>query len=250
MSLCYCFRRRWHVLKNINGYNEETRKPYSKSSWKTFRKQEENRRHEDFRDNYRQEFDEAKVYSENWCIHWIPKRQVYQAYGIVFESREERDAFEIKMQVMEKILENELYEIRQQHVRLQEERTKLARLKQMKAQRKADSSSSTDFTAERLNDVSMFCSIDGNPLLEEVSLVNDIQDVLDLMCELSRELKDIEKVLNIEVRERTLHPEPRLIQIKAPEDKLSEQMKMMEDLDIVVQTIKWKGFPMILYHHH
>ena len=240
MSLCYCFRRRWHAFKNIvYGYEDKTynyRQQHAQDRWKIYAKEEQNRHvHFSEKENFSEVFDEYKKYSENWCNYCIPNRQVYEAYGIEFESREERDAFESKMECMEKILENELYEIRQQHIRLKEERAKIPRSKQRnggkRTQKEAnvsrnDCSPTHDFSkARKTLDDSNFLRTDGNPLVEEVSLVNEIQDVLEQMCSLSRELKDIEKILSIEVRERILHPEPRLIQIKAPEDELSEQMK-------------------------
>ena len=180
-------------------------------------------------------FGENKTCSERWFNYCIPKRQVYESYGIEFETREERDAFENKMERMEKILENELRDIRQQHVRLWEERGKTPRGKHSKGGKskhkkahvsRSDSGLRRDFPKEReaLDDTD-FLRTDDNPLGEEVSLVNEVQDVLDQMCNLSRELQDIEKILSIEVRERILHPEPRLIHIKAPEDELSEQMR-------------------------
>ena len=237
MSLCYCFRRRWHAFKNIvYGCEDEPynyRKQYAEDH---FAKEEHNRRvHFSEKEHSSVVFHEYKMYSENVCNYCIPKRQVYEAYGIEFESREERDAFESKMECMEKILENELYEIRQQHIRLREERAKISYLKQRKGGKRTKNNSKTSMDEPRpthcfsktcqTQDDSNFIRTENNPLAEEVSLVNEVQDVLDQMCNMSRELKDIEKILSIEVRERMLHPEPRLIQIKAPDDELSRQMK-------------------------
>ena len=237
MSLCYCFRRRWHAFKNIvYGYEDETynyRKRYAEGP---FAKEQQNRRvHFSEKEHSRVIFHEYKMYSENLCNYCIPKRQVHEAYGIEFESREERDAFESKMECMEKILENELYEIRQQHIRLKEERSTIPHLKQRKGGKRSKNNSNASMDEPKLThyfsktwqtqDDSNFIRTENNPLAEEVSLVNEVQDVLDQMCNMSRELKDIEKILSIEVRERMLHPEPRLIQIKAPEDELSQQMK-------------------------
>jgi hypothetical protein len=239
MSLCHCFKRRWHAFKNIvYGYEDETynyRERYEEDPCESLPKEQNRRVHFSEKKHSGEVFEEYKMCSENLCNYCIPKRQVYEAYGIEFTSREERDAFESKMECMEKILENELVEIRQQHIRLREERSKNPRLKQRKGGKrtKNDSNASTverspthyfSRTWQTLDD-SNFLRTDDNPLVEEVSIVNEVQDVLDQMCNLSRELKDIEKILSIEVRERILHPEPRLIQIKAPEDELSKQMK-------------------------
>ncbi len=263
MSLCYCFTRRWHAFKNIvYGYEDETynyRKQHAEDPWKHYVK-EKQKRHVHFseKEQSSEVFDEYKIYSENWCNYCIPKRQVYEAYGIEFESREERDAFESKMECMEKILENELYEIRQQHIRLREQRGKIPRSNRRKGGKRTekeanvsrdDHGSPHDFSKkwETLDD-SNFHRTNDNPLVEEVSLVNEVQDVLDQMCNLSRELKDIEKILSIEVRERILHPEPRLIQIKAPEDEFSEQMKNDGGLrycssDSSIQRISYDTLP-------
>ncbi|XP_028401773.1 uncharacterized protein LOC114524788 [Dendronephthya gigantea] len=239
MSLCYCLRQRWHTFKNIvYGYDEtyNNRKQHAKDPWDMFANEEKNR-HIYFSEKENDVFGENKTCSENWCNYCIPKRQVYESYGIEFETREERDAFENKMECMEMILENELRDIRQQHMRLKEERTKTPRGKDNKGGKsklmnkkarvsRTDSGTRYDFPKKReaLDDTD-FLRTDDNPLIEEVSLVNEVQDVLDQMCNLSRELQDIEKILSIEVRERILHPEPRLIQIKAPDDELSEQMR-------------------------
>ena len=240
MSLCRCVRRRWHAFKNIvYGYEEETynyRIHHETDPWQVFASEQQNRHvHFTEKGNDRHVSDEYKECSDNWSNYCIPKRQVYEAYGIVFETREERDAFESKMECMETILEKELHDIRQQHVRLREERTAIPRSKAkntgkpgQKAAKlsKSDSGRRHDFTGTRETpNYSAFLRTDDNPLAEEVSLVNEVQDVLDQMYNLSKELNEIEKILCIEVRERTLYPEPRLIQIKAPEDALSQQMK-------------------------
>ena len=263
MSLCYCFRRRWHAFKNIvYGYEDESynyQQQHAKDPWKIFDKDD---RHVHFfeRKDSGEVYNEYKICSENWRGNYcIPKREVYEAYGIEFDSREERDAFESKMACMENILENELNEIRKQHIRLREEQVKIPRLKQRKSGKRIHKQANVtrvynhthrgDFSkAQETPDESTFLRTNDNPLLEEVSLVNEIQDVLDQMCDLSRELKDIEKILSIEVRERLLHPEPRLIQIKAPEDELSEQMKSdggfrYSSSDSSVQRISYDSLP-------
>ena len=81
-----------------------------------------------------------------------------------------------------------------------------------------------------------------------MSLLNELQDVYELMFNLNKELKNIEKVLKIEVRERTLHPEPRLIHVKVPEDELSQQMKSDGGLrycssDSSIQQITYDTLP-------
>lgn len=261
MSLCYCFRRRWHAFKNIfYGYEDEPynyRQQHAKDPWKCF-VEEDTHVHFSERKGSGEVFDEYKMCTENWCNYCIPKREIHEAYGIKFDSREERDAFESKMACMENILENELNEIRRQHIRLREEQIKIPRLKQRKSGKRIHKQANVsrdnythrgDFTkTQETLDESTFLRTDDNPLLEEVSLVNEIQDVLDQMCNLSRELKDIEKILSIEVRERLLHPEPRLIQIKAPEDELSEQMKSdggfrYSSSDSSVQRISYDTLP-------
>ena len=234
MSLCYCFKRRWHVFKNIfYGYEEESfnyPQQHANIPWENSTEEQQGR-HVHFS---KEVTDEYKIYSENWCNYCVPKRQVYNAYGISFESKDEREAFESKMACMEKILEDELYEIRQQHIRLREEQSKLTHPKQrnstklthVEAKISKDFARRDDFSKKRETmDDSEFIKTDENPLVEEVGVMNEVQDLLEQMCNFSKELKDIEKILNIEVRERLLHPEPRLIHIKAPEDELSEQMK-------------------------
>lgn len=262
MSLCYCIKQKWQTLKNFfYGYEEENYKGTQQKNCRRYSYISDDRqgsRHVHFGktlEEYRVEHTENL---QNYCI---PKRQVFNAHGIDFDNRDERDAFQGKMDRMQKLLTSELREIRQQHILLAKERIPLplinSRIRNGKQKTESvfigkDNKRNTNLIKKKdarpATDTTNFVKTNDNPLLEEVSLVNDIQDVLDHMYCLSKKIKEIQKTLNIEIRERTLHPEPRLVQIKAPEDKFSQQMKQnggfrYHSTDRSEQTIAYDTLP-------
>lgn len=263
MSLCHCFKRRWDAFKNIvYGYDEAACRK-NKERRKKRNEKDQAAKHVHFsRESHatsdtRRVFQEYKQSSEtersNYCI---PKSHTkYEAYGIEFDTRQDRDAFECKMESMERILEKELYDIKQQHIRLKKRRFKTSFLGKKNKDGtnppqmpNAETCRNTWLSSTSESDSSTFLPTDNDHLIEEISLVNELQDVYEHMCHLSKELKNIEKVLKIEVRERTLHPEPRLIHIKVPEDEFSQQMKSDGGLrycssDSSVQQISYETLP-------
>lgn len=259
MSLCHRVKRAWHAFKNtVYGYDEA---PTNQVPGKK-RENGEERQERASKYDYcstgnangvtrREFFQEHRPTSETRSNYCIPKGNTkYEAYGIEFRTRQERDAFECKMESMENILEKELYDIKQQHNRLRKERYRLSFLSEnLPKQANAGNVQNTwEPGSFIVSDSSTFVQENVDPLVEEMSLLNELQDVYELIFNLSKELKNIEKVLKIEVRERTLHPEPRLIHVKVPEDELSQQMKSDGGLrycssDSSIQQITYDTLP-------
>ena len=260
MSLCYRFKRGWDAFKNIvYGYDDHV---YRENKEREKRKRHEQKRASKYvyisTDSHNagtgRVFQEFKSPSESRSNYCIPKSNTkYKAYGIEFETLQERDAFECKMQSMERILDKELYDIKQQHKRLRQKHYKLSLL-----QKETNQPKKTDISVGQhtwiLDSISDYGGstfsppMSDDPLIEEISLLNEFQDIYEQMCKLSTKLKNTEKVLTIEVRERMLYPEPRLIHIKAPEDELSQQMKSEGGLrycssDRSIQQISYETLP-------
>ena len=257
MSLCHRVRRAWNAFKNtVYGYDEVPTNPVSGKKRAHGQEGKERACKYDYGSNgnasgvTRQFFQEnTSERTSNYCI---PKagNTKYEAYGIEFRTRQERDAFECKMECMEKILEKELYDIKEQHNRLRNKRYKLSLLSENVPKQVNVGSVQNTWEPGSFIVSDSLTSLQANadPLVEEMSLLNELQDVYELMFNLNKELKNIEKVLKIEVRERTLHPEPRLIHVKVPEDELSQQMKSDGGLrycssDSSIQQITYDTLP-------
>ena len=129
------------------------------------------------------------------------------------------DEFDSQIDELWQTHKQELQEIRKQHALLKTKRILLNRRvseleRMLQADQKNRSPALTSTT--ECDDLSS----------EDLEMISEMEEVLQLLEKNQEEMADLERCLEIEIRERTLYPEPAILRSRTLEDEFSKKMRI------------------------
>lgn len=232
MSLCYRVKQLWRGfffgdLRRSTGenWNETSTKENSFPS-------EKPRGLTASKSQYTSESSDEAATTENGLV----------SYGIEFSSHEEMHGFDSKMVEMRRIFEEEVDQIRLQHQRLRAGRIILRRrFTEMENILKTEISNLSASKLKTLKENAHLSS-------QDRQLIEELEEILEQLEKENDELSFLMKYLEIEIKERTLYPEPIMPKSKCLEDDFSKQMRLAgglsyESSDKSIQFMTYQCLP-------
>lgn len=144
----------------------------------------------------------------------------YEAHGITFTRREDRDSFLSKMKEMREAFEKEILEISHQHQRLRAGGYLLhSRVLEMERIIKTDQRKKSVDSIRTLNCDSSLTNT------KDFRVVQEMDTLYNMLDNTHEEIISLKKYLGIEYKERTLYPEPAMLRSAVVEDEYSRKMK-------------------------
>lgn len=144
----------------------------------------------------------------------------FEAHGIKFSCKEDRDGFILKMTAMKQAFDKELLEISRQHQRFRAGGYLLnSRVLEMERIIRTDQrKGSIDLVKTNNYEPSVVNS-------QNFQVVHEMDSLCSILDNTNEEIMSLKKYLDIEYKERTLYPEPVMLRSSSIEDEYSRKMK-------------------------
>ena len=232
MSLCYRVKQLWRGF-----FSEDLRRSTEDNYSKTTAKEtsfinEKPRGLTASRSHHTLESSDEAPTTENSLV----------SQGIQFSSHEEMQGFDSKMMEMRRIFDEEVDQIRLQHQRLRAGRIILRR--RFTETENILKTEISHLSASKLKTLKENAHLSS----QDRQLIEELEEILEQLEKENDELGFLMKYLEIEIKERTLYPEPIMPKSKCLEDDFSKQMRLAgglsyESSDKSIQFMTYQCLP-------